>query len=369
MSNPTIAAPRGKRQPLSNATLLMLISIGIFITMYVVAIFATPDGRFDKPQNFLNMMNGSASLIIISCGLTIVMIGGGINISVGGVIGLTAMSCALFLNSPIMPDGPFKVICAFVLALLIGLAFGCMQGAMISYLKIQPFIVTLAGMVLARGLTTVQSQKNVDIASKAFLGFKKGANNIRIGFLGSVNQNGDFVAGKVETGLLVALAVVILVYLMLRFTRFGRNIYAIGGNEQSAMMLGINVKLNRFMSYVVSGALSGLAGFICIMHNSGVSPSNVAVRSEMDAIASSIIGGTLLTGGVGNVIGTLFGVMILTTIQKIIPWIKFQNADVMAWFKEHQADIQYIVSGMMLGLFIVVQSVILAIRSKGKNAS
>ena len=86
----------------------------------------------------------------------------------------------------------------------------------------------------------------------------------------------------------------------------------------------------------------------------------------MDAIASSIIGGTLLTGGVGNVFGTLFGVMILSTIQKIIPWIEFSNPDVMVWFKEHQADFQNIVSGLMLGLFIIVQSVILAIRSKGK---
>lgn len=366
MSNPTIAAPRSKRQPLSNATLLMLISIAIFITMYIVAIFATPDGRFDKPQTFLNMMNGSASLIIIACALTIVMIGGGINISVGGVIGLTAMSCALFLNSPILGDGPMKVIAAFILAILIGFAFGCMQGAMISYLKIQPFIVTLAGMVLARGLTTVQSAKNVDIASKAFQGFKKAANNIRVGFLGSTNANGAFVAGKIEMGMLIALLVVVLVFLMLRFTKFGRNIYAIGGNEQSAMMLGINVKRNRFWSYVLSGSLSGLAGFIFIMHNSGVSPSNVAIRSEMDAIASSIIGGTLLTGGVGNVFGTLFGVMILSTIQKIIPWIEFSNPDVMVWFKEHQADFQNIVSGLMLGLFIIVQSVILALRSKGK---
>ena len=340
-----------RREPLTDTQLLMTISIGIFAAMYAAAML-TLGGGFLKAQQIFDLLNDNAALIIISCSLTIVMIGGGINISVGGVIGLTVMSCALFLNGCGIENSFLSIALTALLALGIGLAFGVLQGFLISYLEIQPFIVTLAGMFLARGLTTMLSVNPVKVTHEGFLALVK--TKVKISWLGYVAQNGNLIPAKIEIGAIVAVVTVILVYLMLRFTKFGRNIYATGGNQQSALMLGINVKRNRFWSYVVSGLLSGLAGFVFILHKPAGNAS-VAMRSEMDAIAASIIGGTLLTGGVGNVIGTFFGAMILATIQKIIALSPLNES----WWQE-------MANGAMLGFFIILQSVVLSARGQGK---
>ncbi len=341
-----------RREPLTNATLLMLISIGIFVTMYAAAMIFMGGAGFTKAQMFFDLLNDNAALIIISCSLTIVMVGGGINISVGGVIGLTVMSCALFLNRCGIPSDFVSIALTLLLALGIGLAFGLLQGFLVSYLEIQPFIVTLAGMFLSRGLTTILSRDPVKVTHAGFQALVK--TKIKIPWLGYVAQNGNLIPAKVEIGAVVALCVVILVFLLLRYVRLGRHIYAIGGNQQSALMLGINVKRTRFLSYVISGLLSGLAGFVFLMHKPAGNAS-VAMRGEMDAIASSIIGGTLLTGGVGNVIGTFFGTMILATIQKIIGLSPLNES----WWQE-------MANGAMLGFFIILQSVVLSSRGKGK---
>ena len=341
-----------RREPLTNTTLLMLISVGIFLVMYLCAILFMGDKGFTRTQMFFDLLNDNAYLVIIGCSLTIVMIGGGINISVGGVIGLTVMSCALFLNGNGIGSDFLSIALTLLLALGIGLAFGLLQGYLVSYLEIQPFIVTLAGMFLARGLTTILSVNPVKVTHD---GFKALVNTkIKIPWLGYVAQNGNLIAAKLEIGAVVALCVVVLVFLMLRYLRLGRNIYAIGGNQQSALMLGINVRRTRFLSYVISGLLSGLAGFVFILHKPAGNAS-VAMRSEMDAIASSIIGGTLLTGGVGNVIGTFFGAMILATIQKIIALSPLNDS----WWQE-------MANGAMLALFIMVQSAVLFFRGAGK---
>lgn len=344
------AVKKQKRERLTDAQLLMTISICIFLVMYGAAMIFM-GGGFLKTQQLFDLLNDNAALIIISCALTIVMIGGGINISVGGVIGLTCMAGALFLNAH-SEGGPFSIVLTFLLAIGIGLGFGLLQGFLVSYLEIQPFIVTLAGMFLARGLTTILSVNPVSVAHKDFSALVK--TKIQIPFLGYVAKNGNLIAAKLEIGAMVALLVVLLVYLMLRYTKLGRNIYAIGGNQGSALTLGINVKRTRFYSYLISGLLSGLAGFVFLMHKPAGNAS-VAMRSEMDAIASSIIGGTLLTGGVGNVIGTLFGTMILATIQKIIA-LSPLNA---SWWQD-------MASGAMLGLFILLQSVVLSRRGRGR---
>ncbi len=340
-----------RREALTDANMLMLISIGIFIVLYTIGCIYLADKNFDKPKNLIDLLNNNAHLIIIACSLTIVMIGGGINISVGGVIGLSAMSCALLLNKLNDDPGQYDIVLALLLALGLGLAFGLLQGFLISYLEIQPFIVTLAGMVLARGLMTTQSVKQT-IAHKGFKEFVK--NKIELEALAHINKNGKPVIPKLEYGAVIALAVVVLMYLFLRFTRRGRGIYAIGGNQQSALMLGINVRSTRFLSYVISGVLSGLAGFVCIMHTTSVNTS-LALRSEMDAIAASIIGGTLLTGGVGNIFGSFFGVMILASIQEIIYLSDLQES---YW--------QDMASGAMLGFFIMLQSVVLRLRNSTK---
>ena len=342
-----------RREPLTDSQLLMTITIGIFTVMYAAAMIFM-GGGFLRTQQFFDLLNDNAALIIISCSLTIVMIGGGINISVGGVIGLTVMACALYLNGTGIQDSTLGIVVTLLLALGIGLAFGVLQGFLISYLDIQPFIVTLAGMFLSRGLTTMLSVNPVKVTHEGFLSLVK--NRLAIPWLGSTAKNGNLIPAKLEIGAIVALAVVVLVYLMLRYMKLGRHIYALGGNQQSALMLGINVKRTRFISYVISGLLSGLAGFVFLMHKPAGNAS-VAMRSEMDAIAASIIGGTLLTGGVGNVIGTFFGTMILATIQKIIALSPLNES----WWQE-------MANGAMLGLFILLQSVILGNRGKHRKA-
>ena len=342
-----------RREPLTDSQLLMTITIGIFAVMYAAAMIFM-GGGFLRTQQFFDLLNDNAALIIISCSLTIVMIGGGINISVGGVIGLTVMACALYLNGTGIQDSTLGIVVTLLLALGIGLAFGVLQGFLISYLDIQPFIVTLAGMFLSRGLTTMLSVNPVKVTHEGFLALVK--NRLAIPWLGYTAKNGNLIPAKLEIGAIVALAVVALVYLMLRYMKLGRHIYALGGNQQSALLLGINVKRTRFISYVISGLLSGLAGFVFLMHKPAGNAS-VAMRSEMDAIAASIIGGTLLTGGVGNVIGTFFGALILATIQKIIALSPLNES----WWQE-------MANGAMLGLFILLQSVILGNRGKRQKA-
>ena len=341
-----------QREPITDTQMLMFISISIFLAMYIVAMF-TLKGGFLKPQQFFDLLNDNAYLIIISCSLTIVMIGGGINISVGGVIGLTVMSCALFLNNCGIENNFLCILATFLLALGIGLAFGVLQGFLVAHLEIQPFIVTLAGMFLARGLTTILSVNPVKVAHEGFLNLVK--SKLKISWLGYTAQNGNLIPAKIEIGAIVAVAVVILMFLLLRYTKLGRSIYAVGGNRQSALMLGINVRSTVFWSYVISGLLSGLAGYVFLMHKPAGNAS-VAMRSEMDAIASSIIGGTLLTGGVGNVIGTFFGAMILATIQKIIA-LSPLNA---SWWQE-------MANGAMLSFFILLQSVLLMRKNRAKT--
>lgn len=335
-----------KREPLTDAQLLMSITIVIFILMYLAAM-AFLQGGFLHPQQIFDMLNDNASLIIVSCGLTIVMIGAGIDISVGAVTSLVVMSCVLYLN------GGGNIFGSILLALGIGLAFGLVHGFLISYLEIQPFIVTLAGMFFARGMTTILSVNPQKVEHAGFAALRDV--KIEINALGYTAKNGNFVPARMELGVVVALLCVVVIFILLKYVRLGRNIYAIGGNQTSALMLGINVKRTRFISYVISGLLSGISGYVFMMHTGAGNATNAA-GMEMNAIASSIIGGTLLTGGVGNVLGTFFGTMTLTTIKKIVVSSGLNDP----WW-------QSITTGGMLCFFILLQSVVLNKRSKSKK--
>ncbi|MCR4697377.1 MAG: sugar ABC transporter permease YjfF [Lachnospiraceae bacterium] len=336
-----------RREPLTDTQLLMTITIGIFFAMYLIAM-AVLKGGFLRPQQIFDMLNDNAPLIITSCGLTIVMIAGGIDISVGAVTSLVVMSCVLYLNR----GG--NIFVSVLLALGIGLAFGLVQGYLISYLEIQPFIVTLAGMFFARGLTTILS---VNPQKAEHEGFAKLRDvKIEISWLGYVAKNGNRIPARIELGVVIALACVLIIFLLLKFHKLGRGFYAIGGNQQSALMLGINVKRTRFITYIISGLLSGIAGYVFMMHTGAGNATNAA-GMEMNAIASSIIGGTLLTGGVGNVVGTLFGTLTLTTINKIVVSSGLKDP----WW-------QKITTGGMLCFFIILQSVVLSRRSKKKQS-
>ncbi len=280
--------------------------------------------------------------------MTLVMITGGIDISVGGVTALVSMSCAVFLDK----QGG-NVIGAIFIAIGIGLAFGLVQGFLIAYLEIQPFIVTLAGMFFARGMTTIVHKDPFNVENEGFVALKD--TRINIPFLGSTNKVGDYVPAYIEIGVVVALLIVAFLFVVLKWSKTGRNFYAVGGNRQSALMLGINVKRTTFLSYVICGLLAGVGGFVYFMHVGSGSPSH-ASGAEMNAIASSIIGGTMLTGGVGNIIGTLFGTMSLALIQNIVSSVGLDQA----WWTG-------ITIAAMLCIFLVVQSVIIARRKKANN--
>ncbi len=334
------------REPLTNTQLLMTITICIFFTMYLLSMIFL-GGGFLRPQQIFDMLNDNASLIIVSLGLTIVMIGGGIDISVGAVTSLVVMSCVIYLNK----GG--SVIGSVLMALGIGLAFGVIQGFLISYLDIQPFIVTLAGMFFARGFTTILSVEPQKVAHEGFDVLRKA--ELKISWLGYTANNGNVIPGTIELGVFIALLCFVLVFILLKFVKLGRAFYAIGGNQASALMLGIDVKKTRFMSYLICGLLSGISGFVFMMHTGAGNATNAA-GMEMNAIASSIIGGTLLTGGVGDVVGTFFGTLTLTTIKKIVVASGLNDP----WW-------QSITTGGMLCFFILLQSVVLNKRSKKKK--
>jgi simple sugar transport system permease protein len=332
------------RQPLSNTSLLLTITICTFIGMYLLAMIIW-GGGFLNPQQFLDLFNNNAYLIVVACGLTIVMITGGIDISVGGSVALITMASVVF-----MEDHGGGVFSSIVIALGIGLLMGLIQGYFVAYLKIQPFIVTLAGMFFTRGMTTIVSTAPRTANNELFLDLKDF--EIDIPFLGTWARNGNWIPSYIEVGVVIALVVVLLLWAMLRWTRFGRNLYAVGGNTESALMLGINVRRTQFCAYILCGLLAGIAGFCYLLHTGAGNASN-ATAAEMQAIASSIIGGTLLSGGVGSVVGTMFGVMSLKTINNLV---------VAAGLREPYW--QSITTGLMLAFFIVLQSVILSQRKK-----
>ena len=303
------ATGKNKLKNMSDTNLLLLITVIVFFLMYIGAI-VFQGGGFLKPQTFFNILNANAALLIASCGLSIVMITGSIDISVGGVAALVSMCCAVYLDHM---GG--NVVVSLLIAIGIGLAFGIVQGYLVAYLDIQPFIVSLAGMFFARGMTTIVHTNPFNVENKAFVALKD--TRVVVPGMGTVNRIGKYVDAYVEIGVVVAVLLVILLFFVLRYTKLGRSFYAVGGNRQSALMLGINVKRTRFLAHLICGLLAGIGGYVYFLHV-GSGAASHATGMEMNAIASSIIGGTLLTGGVGNIIGTFFGVMSLSTIQNIV---------------------------------------------------
>ncbi len=333
-----------KRRTLSDTNLLLVITVIVFALMYLCAIVFLGAG-FKKPQTLFNMLNENAALVILSCGLSLVMITGGIDISVGTLTALICMTCAVHLD--------FKggnVATAIVWALVIGACFGLVQGYLVAYLDIQPFIVTLAGMFFAKGMTTIVNSTQFNVENEAFV--KLFETRIYVPGVGSVNKLGKWIPAYVEIGAVVAIVVVLLLFVLLRWTKLGRSFYAVGGNQQSANMLGINVRQTKFLAHFICSMLAAIGGFVYFLHVGSGSPSH-ADGAEMNAIASSIIGGTMLTGGVGNIVGTFFGVMSLATIKNIVSSLGLDDA----WWTN-------ITVAFMICLFLVIQSVVLSRKNK-----
>lgn len=324
---------------------LLVITIVLFLVMYIIGIIVFHDKNFGRLQVFLNLFISNAGLIVAAAGMTAVLITGGIDISIGSVVAMTCMLLAWMMEKKGIGAVP-----AIIIVLFIGIVFGFVQGWLISYLKIQPFIVTLAGMFFARGMTAVISTEMITIKNEAFLAMANG--KLYLPFGGVVNKKGVLVQPYIYPSVIIAILILVIMYLLLKYTKFGRSIYAVGGNEQSALLMGLNVRRTKLLVYIMNGFLAALAGFVFCLNTSGGFVEQ-AKGFEMEAIASAVIGGTLLTGGVGNVIGSLFGVMIKGTIET---FITFQGTLSSWWTK--------IVIAALLCFFIVLQSVFLSARKK-----
>lgn len=329
-----------KRFVMSDSNVLLTITIVVFFAMYAAAIVFLGSG-FRKPNSFCNILNENAGMIILSCGMSIVMITGGIDISVGMMTALITMTCAVNLD---MHGG--NIFTALLISLGIGLAFGLVQGYLVAYLDIQPFIVSLAGMFFAKGMTTIVNANPINIQNAAFIAAKD--THILLKGIGYMNKKGKFITAYVEPGVIVALVIVVLLFVLLKWTKLGRSFYAVGGNAASANMLGINVRRTRFLAHLLCNTLAGIGGFVYVLHLGSGSVTN-GQGAEMNAIASSIIGGTMLTGGVGNIIGTLFGVLSLNTIKQIVASMNLTDP----WWKD-------ITVAAMICLFLVIQKIVLA---------
>lgn len=315
-----------------NRNISVLITVILFFLMFIIGgiLFR----GFFSAQVFYNLFIDNAFMIVTACGMTMVIITGGIDLSVGSIIALTTMVVAhLTEKANINP------LIAVFIALAMGCLFGLAHGIVISLFNIAPFIVTLAGMFLARGLCYVISTESITI------------NNPIIHKIALLKI--PFINGQISINVVIALLVLIITYVILQYTKFGRTLYAIGGNEQSAMLMGLNVKKTKIIVYMLNGLLASLSGVVFSLYMlSGYSLH--AQGGELDAIASCVIGGTLLSGGVGNVIGTLFGVLILGVIQTLI---MFQGT-LSSWWTR-------IAIGILLLFFILFQT--LFIKSHKSN--
>jgi ribose/xylose/arabinose/galactoside ABC-type transport system permease subunit len=209
------------RETISNSNLLFAIAGAIFVLMYGFAIVSYP-GSFLKFQTFFDLFSLNAPFIIVTLGMSIVMIGGGIDISVGSVTGLVTMSCAVLLE---LHGGSLGS--AILLALAIGLAFGVLQGFLISYLDIQPFIITLAGLFLGAGLLTTIHKDPLNITAPRFVALRD--LEVVIPWLGTTNRLGKFIPLAIKPGAFVVFVLVVLLVSIMRWSRFGRNLYAVGG--------------------------------------------------------------------------------------------------------------------------------------------
>ena len=322
-----------KRYKIDYKQLPLVATVVLFVMMF--AFGSLRYTGFFSTQVFFNLFIDNSFLIIVAVGMTFVILSGGIDLSVGSVIALTSMVAAsLTMNAGL---SPWMVI---PICLLIGSLIGFGQGCLIHFFNLQPFIVTLAGMFLARGLSYVISVETISINHSFFDSMA----NKRI-FIGD-----SFISSSV----IIALLVVIIAVFIGHSTKFGRNVYALGGNEQSALLMGLPVGKTKIMIYVISGFCASLGGLVFtfyMLSGYGLHANGL----ELDTIAAVVIGGTLLTGGVGYVAGSVVGVLILGIIQTIIVF----EGTLSSWWTK-------IAIGALLLLFIVLQRVIV-IRSNAKK--
>lgn len=303
----------------------LLTTILIFVLVYIAGGLLYP--AMQKPQVFFNLFINNASLLIVSIGLTLVILSKGIDLSVAGMIALTSAASAALLQAGM---SAWVVI---PLMLLMGIVIGFIMGWIIHYFKVQPFIVTLMGLWFARGMAYIITLTSLTIKEESYRYLALTKLYVPL-----------FKNAYVYLPTLIGPLLLLVAYYLATYTRFGRTIYAIGNNEESARLMGLPVARTKIIVYSFGGFCSALGGIVfSISLLSGY--GGYAPGMELDAIASVVIGGTLLTGGIGNVIGTLFGVLINGTIVTILQF----NGTLSSWWTR-------IGVGILTLIFIGIQS-------------
>lgn len=309
-------------------------TVVIFAVAYALCVAQFPNMLSTRVLG--NLLTDNAFLGIAAVGMTFVILSGGIDLSVGAVIAFTSVFVAICVRAGMHPA------LAFALALLVATAFGAAMGLMIDVLAMPPFVVTLAGMFLARGAAFLLSTDSIPIAHP----FLETLGDLFIRLPGK---------GRLTFIAMVMVAVFIAGAIIAHRTRFGANVYALGGNRQSAALMGVPLRATTIRIYALSGALAGLSGVVYTLYTSA-GYSLATVGMELDAIAAVVIGGTLLTGGAGLVMGTLFGVLIQGLIQTYIVF----DGSLSSWWTK-------IVIGVLLFAFIVLQRVILILPARRRQ--
>lgn len=312
-----------------------LATVLIFVVAYALCAVQFPNMLSWRVAG--NLLTDNAFLGIAAVGMTFVILSGGIDLSIGSVIAFTSVLVAVLVRAGVHPA------LAFALALALSTGFGALMGLTIHVLKMPAFVVTLAGMFLARGAAFLISTDSVPI-SHPFLRTLKGLaislpDKGKLSFLAML--------------MLVAFAIGVV---LAHRTRFGANVYALGGSDQSAELMGVPILRTTVQLYAFSGFMAGLAGLAYTLYTSaGYSLATVGV--ELDAIAAVVVGGTLLSGGSGLVLGTLFGVLIQGLIQTYIVF----DGTLSSWWTK-------IVVGILLFSFIVLQRLILLLSERRGRA-
>jgi ribose/xylose/arabinose/galactoside ABC-type transport system permease subunit len=318
------AAPRGLRAFSHAPYFTSAVTVVLLVAMLLIG-GAAYEG-FLSLQVLLNLLIDNAFLLVVAIGMGFVILSGGIDLSVGSVLALSTMITAWLLHTALWP--PSVVIPA---VLLLGALFGGAMGAIIHFFRLQPFIVTLAGMFLARGLCYLIDINSITIDDPFFVAMSQ----TQLPFFGAF----------VSPGALIAVLLLACAAWLGHSSAFGRAVYAVGGNEQSAGMMGLPVARTKVLVYAFSGFCASLAGVLFSFYMlSGYGLH--AQGTELDAIAAVVIGGTLLTGGYGYVIGALSGVLVLGTIQTLIAF----DGTLSSWWTK-------IVIGALLFVFCVVQRI------------
>jgi ribose/xylose/arabinose/galactoside ABC-type transport system permease subunit len=315
----------------------LVATVSLFVAMATVGSVAY-DGFFSA-QVFLNLLIDNAFLVIVAVGMTFVVLSGGIDLSVGSVIALTTM-----VSASLVENHGWSPALVIPLVLLMGTAMGAGMGFLIERFRLQPFIVTLAGMFLARGLCYLISIDSISMTHA----FYADVSQMRIPVWGDAS---------ISIGAVIAMLVLLVAVFVAHCTPFGRTVYAVGGGENAALLMGLPVRATLIGVYTLSGFCSALAGVVFTFYMlSGYGLH--AVGMELDAIAAVVIGGTLLTGGSGTMVGTLFGVLMLGIIQTLISF----DGTLSSWWTR-------IVVGALLFLFCLLQRVFAARTSSADTSS